>query len=217
MATTNITISVEDLVEGDEIVAYTVWNFDHGTQVITGSWVVASVHWMAADRLADVYTNRGLLGFRRGDKVTVRREVACEPQADMMVEQPTEGQQFAKTMRHFLSIGARTRRDRKGRDLHREIAEWVVTAAMHRGTFPPAEEGVFAAAFDAASVWAKDIKNGRGSWIVIEHINALGPWQFCKLLGDMIDAGVNTTSAGAQYFAAMRTRLLAQAARTKTL
>ncbi|MCX4596117.1 hypothetical protein OG819_42650 [Streptomyces sp. NBC_01549] len=211
MATTDITISAEDLVKGDEIVAYTAWNFDHGTQAITGSWVVDSVHWMASDRLADVYTNRGLLGFRRGGKVTVRRETASEPQAET-VEQPTKGQQFAKTMRYFLSIGTRTRRDRNGHDLHREIAEWTVTAAMHRGTFPPAEEAVFAAAFDAASTWAKDIKNGRGSWIVIEHIDQMSPWQFCKLLGDMVDAGVNTTSAGAQYFARMRTQLLAQAA-----
>lgn len=211
MATTEITVSVEDLVKGDEIVAYTVWSFDHGTQVVTGSWIVDSVHWMAADRLADVYTNGVLLALRRGGKVTVRRDVAPQPQAET-ARQPTKGQQFAKTMRYFLSIGTRTRRDRNGRDLHREIAEWVVTAAMQRGTFPAVEEAVFAAAFDAVSSWVKDIKNGRGSWIVIEHIDALSPWQFCKLLGDMIDAGVNTTSAGAQYFAKMRTELLAQAA-----
>lgn len=211
MASTEITITVEELVKGDEIVAYTVWNFDHGTRVINGSWIVDSVHWKAADRLADIYTNGVMLMFRRGDQVTVRREAAPEPQAET-AEQPTKGQQFADTMRYFLSIGTRTRRDRKGRDLHREIAEWVVTAAMHRGTFPPADEAVFVAAFDAVSAWAKDIKNGRGSWIVIEHINQLSPWQFCKLLGDMVDAGVNTTSAGAQYFAQMRTQLLAQAA-----
>lgn len=124
----------------------------------------------------------------------------------------TQGQQFAQQMRYFLSVGTRTPRERKGVDLHRQIAEWVVTAAMQRGTFPPAEEAVFASAFDAACAWVKDIKNGRGSWIVIEHIDQLSPWQFCKLLGDMVDAGVNTTSAGAQYFAQMRTELLAQAA-----
>lgn len=212
MATTDITINVEDLVKGDEIVAYTVWNFDHGTRVITGSWIVDSVHWMAADRLADVYTNGVLLMFRRGDQVTVRRETVSEAETGTVPQEPTKGQQFAKTMRYFLSIGTRTRRDRKGRDLHREIAEWVIIAAMDRGTLPAAEEAVFASAFDAASAWAKDIKNGRGSWIVIEHIDALSPWQFCKLLGDMVDAGVNTTSAGAQYFARMRTELLACAA-----
>lgn len=212
MATTEIGVSVEDLVKGDEIVAYTVWNFDTGTQVITGSWIVDSVHWKAADRLADVYTNGVMLMFRRGDQVTVRRETAPEAETETTEQEPTRGEQFTKTMRYFLSIGTRTRRDRKGLDLHREIAEWVVTAAMHRGTFPPAEEAIFAAAFDAASAWAKDIKNGRGSWIVIEHINQLSPWQFCNLLGDMVDAGVNTTSAGAQYFAGMRTQLLAQAA-----
>lgn len=212
MATTDITISVEDLVKGDEIVAYTVWNFDHGTQAVIGSWIVDSVHWMAADRLADVYTNGVLLMFRRGDKVTVRRETAPEVKAETAVQEQTKGQQFAQEMRHFLSIGTRTRRDRKGRDLHREIAEWIVTTAMQRGTLHPDQEAALIPAFDAASSWVKDIKNGRGSWIVIEHINQLSPWQFCKLLGDMVDAGVNSTSAGAQYFAQMRTQLLAQAA-----
>lgn len=212
MATTDITVSVEDLVKGDEIVAYTVWTFDHGTQVVTGSWIVDSVHWMADDRLADVYTNGVLLMFRRGDKVTVRREATPKPQAETAEQEPTKGQQFAATMRYYLSIGTRTRRNRKGVDLHREIAELTVIAAMQRGSFHPDMEAALIPAFDAASSWVKDIKNGRGSWIVIEHINQLSPWQFCNLLGDMVDAGVNTTSAGAQYFARMRTQLLTQAA-----
>lgn len=124
----------------------------------------------------------------------------------------TKGQQFAKTMRYYLSIGTRTRRDRRGVDLHREITELIVIASMQRGSFHPDMEAALIPAFDAACAWVKDIKNGRGSWIVIEHINQLSPWQFCKLLGDMVDAGVSTTSAGAQYFAQMRTELLAQAA-----
>ncbi|MFJ6066566.1 hypothetical protein ACIQHU_26420 [Streptomyces tendae] len=131
----------------------------------------------------------------------------------LYAEEPsmTQGQQFAKTMRYFLSIGTRTRRDRKGLDLHRVIVDWVVTAAMERGTLPPAEEAIFASAFDAACAWIKDIKNGRGSWMVIEHIDGLSPYQFCALLGDMVDAGVNSSSAGRQYFAQMRADLLAQA------
>ncbi|GAA0501094.1 hypothetical protein [Streptomyces olivaceiscleroticus] len=212
MATTDITISVENLAKGDEIVAYTVWNFDSGTRVVTGSWIVDSLRWKAANRLADVYTDGVLLMFRRGDQVTVRRSTAPEVQVKTTKQQPTKGQQFTRDMRHFLSIGTRTRRDRKGFDLHREIVEWVVTAAMQRGTLHPDQEAAFIPAFDAACAWIKDIKNGRGSWMVIEHINQLSPWQFCKFLGDMVDAGVNTSSAGAQYFAQMRTQLLTQAA-----
>lgn len=124
----------------------------------------------------------------------------------------TKGQQFTKDMRHFLSIGTRTRRDRKGLDLHHEIADWVVTAAMQRGTLHPDQEAAFLPAFGAVCAWVKDIKNGRASYLVIEHINQLSPYQFCALLGDMVDAGVETSSGGAQYFAAMRTELLAQAA-----
>lgn len=124
----------------------------------------------------------------------------------------TKGQRFAKDMRHFLSIGTSTRRDRKGLDLHREITDWVVTAAMQRGTLHPDQEAAFIPAFDAACAWVKDIKNSRGSWLVIEHIDQLSPYQFCKLIGQMIDAGVTSSSAGAQYFAAMRAQLLAKAA-----
>jgi hypothetical protein len=210
MATTEISISVEDLVIGDEIVSRTTFSFDHGTQTHTGSWTVDAIRWMADNRLADVWTDNGVLSFRRGDQVVVRRQTADETVSDATASTP--GQQFAQEMRHFLSIGTRTRRDRKGRDLHREIAEWIVTAAMQRGTLHPDQEAAFAPAFDAASTWVKDIKNGRGSWMVIEHIDQLSPWQFCKLLGDMVDAEVNSTSVGAQYFAQMRTRLLVQAA-----
>jgi hypothetical protein len=210
MATTELIVNVEDLTVGDEIVSRTTWSFDHGTQAHAGSWTVDGIYWIADNRIADVYTNHGVLGFRRGDKVTVRRQIADEPTTEAATE--TKGQRFAQDMRHFLAIGTRTRRDRDGRDLHREIAEWIVTASMQRGTLHPDQEAAFAPAFDAASTWAKDIKNGRGSWMVIEHIDALSPWQFCKLLGDMVDAGVTSTSAGAQYFARMRTQLLAQAA-----
>ncbi|MFD0509394.1 hypothetical protein ACFQ0G_53810 [Streptomyces chiangmaiensis] len=48
----------------------------------------------------------------------------------------TQGQQFAEQMRYFLSIGTRTRRNRKGGDLHRDIADWIKSAAMEPGTFP---------------------------------------------------------------------------------
>lgn len=210
MATTEINISVEDLVIGDEIVSRTTFSFDSGPQIHTGSWTVDTIRWIADNRLADVWTSNGLLGFRRGDQVTVRRQTTDETVSNATASTP--GQKFTQEMRHFLAIGTRTRRNRKGRDLHREVAEWVVTAAMQHGTLHPDQEAAFAPAFDAASSWVKDIKNGRGSQLVIEYIDQLSPWKFCKLLGDMADAGVDSTSAGAQYFAQMRTRLLAQAA-----
>jgi hypothetical protein len=124
----------------------------------------------------------------------------------------TKGQQFAQEMRHFLAIGTRTRRDRNGGDLHRSIADWVKTASMERGTLDPAQEDAFRPAFDVACSWFKWIKLGRADYLVIEHIDALTPWQFCKLLGDMIDAGIDSTSAAGQYFSQLRTELYAQAA-----
>lgn len=204
MAVTEISVKVEDLTEGDEIVAFNRWSFDHGTQVRTGSWIVEGIYWMANNRLADVYTNHGLLPFDRGSEVTVRREIADEPQP-----RQSKGQEFAAQMRYFLSIGTRTRRNRKGLDLHRTIVEWVRTAAMERGALPSVEEAVFAAAFDAACAWFKWIKLGRADYTVIEYVNSLSPYQFCAFLGQMIDDEINTTSQAGTYFSELRTRLLA--------
>lgn len=115
----------------------------------------------------------------------------------------TQGQKFAQEMRRFLSIGARTRRDRKGGDLHRQIADWVLTAAMERGTLHPDQENAFRVGYEAACSWFKWIKLGRADYRVCEHISELSPYQFCGLLGDMIDADVQNTSLGGQYFAGL--------------
>ncbi|GAA3807780.1 hypothetical protein [Streptomyces chiangmaiensis] len=113
----------------------------------------------------------------------------------------TQGQQFAEQMRYFLSIGTRTRRNRKGGDLHRDIADWIKSAAMEPGTFPPDQEAVFKAAFDAACSWFKWIKMGRSDYRVCDYVNSLSPYRFCALLGDMIDEHIATSSQGGQYFA----------------
>lgn len=207
MAVTEINVKVEDLIKGDEIVAFSGWSFDHGTQVRTGSRIVDGVYWMANNRLADVYTNHGLLPFTRGAEVTVHRETADEPQPEH-----TKGEEFTQLMRYFLSIGTRTRRDRKGGDLHRTIVEWVKSAAMERGTLPAAEEAVFAAGFDAACSWFKWIKLGRADYTVCEYVDSLSPYQFCAFLGQMIDDEIKTTSQAGTYFSEMRTRLLDLAA-----
>lgn len=207
MAVTEISVKVEDLTTGDEIVAFNRWSFDHGTQLRTGSWVVEGVYWMANNRLADVYTDHGLLPFNRGAEVTVRRETADEPQSEQ-----AKGQEFAAEMRHFLSIGTRTRRDRKGLDLHREIADWIKSAAMEPGSVHPDQEAAFRPAFNAACSWFKWINLGRADYTVIEYVNSLSPYQFCAFLGQMIDDGITTTSQAGTYFSEMRTRLLALAA-----
>jgi hypothetical protein len=123
----------------------------------------------------------------------------------------TQGQQFAHDMRHFLSIGTRTRRDRKGLDLHREIADWVRVAAMEHGTLDPSQEESFRPAYDVACSWFKWIKLGRADYTVCEYINNLTPYQFCAFLGRMIDAGITSTSQAGQYFSEMRTTLIGEA------
>lgn len=118
------------------------------------------------------------------------------------------GQKFAKEMRYFLAIGTRTPRYRKGIDLHAEIADWVRIAAMEPGTLYSSQQDSFLPAFDPACSWYKHIKAARASYLVIEHVNAMSPYQFCAMLGQMIDARVHTTSQGAQYFDQMRARLV---------
>lgn len=123
----------------------------------------------------------------------------------------TKGQKFAIEMRHFLSIGTRTQRTRRGLDLHRTIVEWVKSAAMEPGSLHPDQEAAFRTAFGAACSWFKWIKLGRADYTVIEHIDSLSPYQFCAFLGQMIDDEVKTTSQAGTYFSEMRTRLQAAA------
>jgi hypothetical protein len=53
---------------------------------------------------------------------------------------------------------------------------------------------------------------GRGKAATVTHINALSPYQFCNLLGRMVDAGITNVGEGEQFFAQLRTELYAQAA-----
>lgn len=124
----------------------------------------------------------------------------------------TKGQQFAKTMRSNLGIGARTRRFRKGVDLHAEIIECIRNATYYPGYYTGQRNDSFQAAFAAQVSYAKHIAGGRADVSLIAHINALAPWQFCALIGDMIDAEITNVGQGEVFFAEMAHRLYAQAA-----
>lgn len=94
-------------------------------------------------------------------------------------------------------------------DLHREIAEWIKSAAMEPGSLHPDQEAAFRPAFDVACSWFKWIKLGRADYTVSGYVDSLSPYQFCSFLGQMIDDGVTSTSQAGTYFSEMRTRLLA--------
>ncbi|MFJ4974232.1 hypothetical protein ACIP6X_02575 [Streptomyces coeruleorubidus] len=124
----------------------------------------------------------------------------------------TKGQQFAKTMRSNLGIGARTRRHRKGVDLHAEILECIRNATYYPGYYTGQRAELFQAAFNAQVSYTKHIAGYRADATVVAHVNALSPWQFCALLGDMVDAGIANAGEGERFFADMARRLFAQAA-----
>ncbi|MEU8968142.1 hypothetical protein AB0D11_02505 [Streptomyces monashensis] len=124
----------------------------------------------------------------------------------------TKGQQFAKTMRSNLGIGARTRRFRKGVDLHAEILECIRNATYYPGYYTGERAELFQAAFGAQVSYGKHIAGYRADATVIAHINSLSPWQFCALIGDMVDAGITNVGEGEAFFAEMGRRLYAQAA-----
>lgn len=115
----------------------------------------------------------------------------------------TKGQQFAKTMRSNLGIGARTRRHRKGTDLHAEILDCIRNATYYPGYYSGERATLFQAAFNAQVSYTKHIAGHRADATVVAHINALSPWQFCALLGDMVDAGISNVGEGERFFADM--------------
>lgn len=124
----------------------------------------------------------------------------------------TKGQQFAKAMRSNLGIGARTRRFRKGVDLHAEILECIRNATYYPGYYTGERAELFQAAFSAQVSYTKHIAAYRADATVVAHINGLSPWQFCALIGDLVDAEITNVGEGEQFFAEMARSLQPQAA-----
>lgn len=124
----------------------------------------------------------------------------------------TKGQQFAKVMRSNLGIGARTRRFRKGVDLHTEILDCIRNATYYPGYYTGERAELFQAAFGAQVSYTKHVAGYRADASVITYINSLSPYAFCVLLGDMIDAGISNVGEGEAFFSQLRSQVCAQAA-----
>lgn len=124
----------------------------------------------------------------------------------------TKGQRFAKDMRKNLGIGTRTPLRRLGLNLRQSILEAVQNATYTTGYYLPAREELFREAAAAMRSYEAHIAGYRVNGDLVAHINALSPWQFCNLLGQMIDAGVTNTGQGEQFFREMGQALRAQQA-----
>lgn len=132
----------------------------------------------------------------------------------LYTEEPamTPGQQFAKRMRNNLGIGTRTRRYRKGADLHATILECITNNAWYPGYYTGDRAELFSLAYGPWMAYDKHIAGHRASASVTAHVNALSPWQFCALLGEMVDAGIANAGQGERFFTALARRLYEQAA-----
>jgi hypothetical protein len=121
----------------------------------------------------------------------------------------TKGQQFAKTMRITLDIGTRTRRYRKGVDLHAAILDAINETNLYPGCRSEQTEAILRTAYGAWMSYQKHIAGYRVDGALIAHVKALTPYRFCALLGDMVDADITNVGEGEQFFVQMRAELAA--------
>jgi hypothetical protein len=115
----------------------------------------------------------------------------------------TAGQALTATLRRYFSVGTRTRRYRKGADLHAEMTEAIMFAAQLPGYHTEQTQAALAAGFGAALAYDKHVRGYRVRGELSAKINAMTPWQFAALLGEMADAKVTNTGEGERFFAGM--------------
>jgi len=134
----------------------------------------------------------------------------------MTATQNTAGQDLTATLRRYFSVGTRTRRYRTDRygyrqDLHRSMIEALHFAATQPGYYSEGTESALRVGFGTALAYEKHVSGYRIDGTLACKINGMSPWNFAALLGQMVDAGVETTGAGERFFAEM-TRSILQAA-----
>lgn len=120
----------------------------------------------------------------------------------------TAGQELTATLRRYFSVGTRTRRHRKDsygcrQDLHRSMVEAIMNAAQYPGYFCEGTQAALRAAFGVALAYEKHVQGYRISGTLSYQVNSMSPWQFAALLGQMLDAGVQTTGDGERFFCDM--------------
>lgn len=126
----------------------------------------------------------------------------------------TAGQQLTATLRRYFSVGPRTRRYRKGADLHAGMIEALYLAAQYPGYYCQPTQDALHAGYGAALSYSKHVGGYRIDGSLAASIQAMSPWAFAAMLGAMVDAGVTCTGDGERFFAAMAREQREQAAPT---
>lgn len=115
----------------------------------------------------------------------------------------TQGRELANSLRKCFQVGTRTRRYRAGNDLHADMIEALRNATVYPGYYQGARHDLFAAAWGVYNAYLKHVEGYRIDGVLRMRITSLTPYAFAALLGDMLDAGVQTTGDGERFFANM--------------
>jgi len=121
----------------------------------------------------------------------------------MTTTKNTAGQDLTAALRRYFPLGTRTRRYRDGRDMHAEMVEAIQYAATMPGYFVERTQDALAPGFGTALAYEKHVQGYRINGTLACEINSMSAWNFAALLGQMVDAGIQTTGDGERFFADM--------------
>lgn len=121
----------------------------------------------------------------------------------MQATAKTAGQELTAELRRYFKVGARTRRYRNGADLHESMIEALQTATIYPGCYSQHTNDVFASAWGVYLSYTKHVGGYRIDGMLRYRISQMTPYQFAALLGQMLDAGVQTTGDGERFFGEM--------------
>lgn len=110
------------------------------------------------------------------------------------------GEVFAAEVSRYFRLTSRSRRYRKGEDLHARIVEAVELAAQYPGYYGERTEAALRPASMPVYGYRKHIQGYRAAPAVCAAVAAMSPQQFARHLGAMIDAGVEHAGAAERFY-----------------
>lgn len=131
------------------------------------------------------------------------RRLACYAIYMTQTGTATQGRKLAESLRKNFGVGTRTRRHRAGGDLHADMIDALQNATVHPGYYTGERNDLFAAAWGVMLAYGKHVTGYRIDGVLHRRITTMSPYRFAALLGDMLDAGVQTTGDGERFFAEM--------------
>jgi hypothetical protein len=122
-----------------------------------------------------------------------------------MTTTQTAGQKLTATLTSTLHIGSRTRNRRGRTNLRNEVIETIQTAITYPGYWTKDRQDAIATGWTAVNAYRKHIEGGRADTIVCWYVReGMSPYQFAKLLGRMVDAGITTVFEAEAFFSSLR-------------